>query len=216
MPVPPSVSLGAACLGGWVTGRLHRAGLRAACGAGHGHGAGSQIAWHTSPWRTPARLGAAGEKAPPAPTGLPRPGALRPRSRAAPIGCSAAPSPPPTAGGGRRGPESAAPPPPPPPPSPAPPPPPGAQRAAGSAHRRLPATRQPRRGVPPAPGRRHHAARRTPRQEWGGQAAQAARRRRGRGARRRGRHGALAEPPQPVRLLRGARHLLPVHELLRR
>lgn len=69
------------------------------------------------------------------------------------------------------------------------------------------------------PRRRQDAAGRAPSEEWGGQARQAARGR-GRDPRRRPRtralHGAVAEPPQPLRLLRGPGHLLPLHEQLRR
>lgn len=75
---------------------------------------------------------------------------------------------------------------------------------------------QPRRG----PRSSQDAAGRATSEEWGGQAGQAAGGCGGRSPRRRTRlwalHGAVAEPPQPLRLLRGLGHLLPLHEQLRR
>lgn len=79
----------------------------------------------------------------------------------------------------------------------------------------------PRLASPPqrGPRRSQDAAGRAPSEEWGGEAGQAAGGG-GRGPRRRPRtralHGAVAEPPQPLRLLRGPGHLLPLHEQLRR
>lgn len=83
--------------------------------------------------------------------------------------------------------------------------------------------RAPHRLAPPprrGPRRSQDAAGRAPSEEWGGQAGQTAGGGGGRSPRRcprlRALHGAVAEPPQPLRLLRGLGHLLPLHEQLRR
>lgn len=101
----------------------------------------------------------------------------------------------------------------------------GGSAPLGSALlRSAPLRSAPQRPAPPrrGPCRSQDAAGRAPSEEWRGQAGQATGGGGGGGGsprrcpRLRAVHGAVAEPPQPLRLLRGPGHLFPLHEQLRR